>query len=40
MREPAQNRAPIEAVLGERYRAAGALSPYDFLYERADVSGA
>jgi FkbM family methyltransferase len=39
MREPEHDRAPVEAVLGARYRAAGALSPYDFLYERADVSG-
>jgi FkbM family methyltransferase len=35
MREPERDRVPIEAVLGARYRAAGALSPYDFLYERA-----
>jgi FkbM family methyltransferase len=34
MRDPETGRAPIEAVLGGRYRAAGALSPYDFLYER------
>ncbi len=40
MRDPERDRAPIEAALGDRYRYARALSPFDFLYERADVSGA
>jgi FkbM family methyltransferase len=38
MRDPKRDRAPIEAVLGERYRSAAALSPFDLLYERADLS--
>jgi FkbM family methyltransferase len=37
MRDPEVDSAPIEAVLGDRYRRARALSPYDFLYERADA---
>jgi hypothetical protein len=34
------DRAPIEALLSERYRSAGALSPFDYLYERGEVSDA
>jgi FkbM family methyltransferase len=36
MRDPATGRAPVEAILGERYRHVRALSPFDVLYQRAD----
>jgi FkbM family methyltransferase len=38
MRDSVADRAPIEAVLGERYVEVEALSPFDFLYARDDVS--
>jgi FkbM family methyltransferase len=39
MRDPATDSAPIEAVLGDRYVRAHTLSPFDILYERADLAG-
>jgi hypothetical protein len=38
MRDRVADRAPIEAVLGERYVEVDALSPFDFLYARDDVA--
>jgi FkbM family methyltransferase len=40
MRDPAVDSAPIEAVLGDRYVRARTLSPFDILYERADLAAA
>jgi hypothetical protein len=38
MRDPAVDSAAIEAVLGDRYMRVRALSPFDVLYLRADLS--
>jgi FkbM family methyltransferase len=38
MRDRVVDRAPVEAVLGERYVEVDALSPFDFLYARDDVA--
>lgn len=34
IRDMATGRAPVEAVLGDRYEAVEALTPYDMLYRR------